>query len=187
MAIYFDGTGKENTKQTAALAAKRAKELEISEFVVASNEGPSAWALIDALQGNGIGVIVVTHVAGFREPFTMEMEAAEAEKLSATGAKVVTATHALSGVERAFTNKRQGTWPALIIADTLRLFGQGMKVAVECAIMAADAGAISGRRIISIGGSGRGADTAIVLTPGHATSLFDQVKIHEIICKPNLY
>ena len=129
---------------------------------------------------------VVTHVAGFREPFVMEMDGVERDRLSATGAVVVTATHALSGVERGVNKKYQGAYPALIMADTLRLFGQGMKVAVECAIMAADAGTLSGSRIVSMGGTGRGIDTAIVMTPGHSATLFEQVKIHEVICKPAL-
>lgn len=187
MGTYFDGTGKEYTAHVAKLSVARAKELGVAEFVVASNKGPSSWALIEALGGNGTGVTVVTHSAGFREPFAMEMEAVEREKITATGATVITATHALSGVERAFSNKHQGAYPALIMADTLKLFGQGVKVAVECAIMAADAGALSGGRIVSIGGSGRGADTALVMTPGHSLTLFEQVRIHEVVCKPNLF
>ena len=187
MTTYFDGAGKEFTDKTAQLAVARAKELDVSEYAISSNMGASAWALIDALEGNGTGITVVTHSAGFREPYQMEMEPSERDRLATTGAKVVTATHVLSGVERGLSKKHQGTYPAMIIAETLRLFGQGMKVAVECAIMAADAGALSGNRIVSIGGTGRGVDTAVVMTPGHATSFLGQLKIHEIICKPNLY
>ncbi len=187
MTKYHDGIGKEFTEETARLSVERAKELGISEFVVASNMGPAAWALIDALDGDGFGVTVVTHAAGFGAPFVMEMNKDERQRLSETGAEVVTAAHALSGVERGFSSKHQGTYPALIMADTFRLFGQGVKVAVECSIMAADAGKLSGAKIVSIGGSGRGADTALVITPGHAAKLFEQMKIHEIICKPGLY
>jgi uncharacterized protein len=175
------------TDETVRHAVARAKELEITEFVVASGRGPSAWALIEALGGDGTGVTIVTLAAGFKAAFTMEMPDTERKKLSETGAVVVTASHVLSGVERSFGRKHQGTYPALIMADTLRLFGQGMKVVVECAIMAADAGTLSGGKIISIGGSGGGADTAVVMTPGHAATLFEQVKIHEVICKPDLF
>jgi uncharacterized protein len=52
--------------------------------------------------------------------------------------------------------------------------------------MAADSGNLSGKRIISIGGSSNGADTALVLTPACQSDFFD-IKIHEIICKPGLY
>lgn len=187
MSAYFEGTGKEFTEDTAKLAVAKARELGITEFVVASNVGPSAWALIKELGGDGTGVTVVTHVAGYREPFVMEMDGAERKKLTATGAVVITTTHALSGVERGVNKKYQGAYPALIMADTLKLFGQGMKVAVECAIMAADSGTLSGGRIVSMGGTGRGMDTAIVMTPGHSSSLFAHAKIHEVICKPALY
>ena len=77
-------------------------------------------------------------------------------------------------------------YPVLLIADTLRLFGQGTKVAVEVSIMAADAGMLSGSDIISIGGSGRGADAALVLKPAHQNNFFD-LRIREIICKPRSF
>jgi hypothetical protein len=72
------------------------------------------------------------------------------------------------------------------MADTLRLFGQGIKVAVEVAVMAADAGALTGNDIISIGGSGRGADAALVLKPAHQNNFFD-MRIREVICKPRSF
>lgn len=182
--MYFDGKGPNFTSETAKLAVERAKELGIDEFVVASNMGPSAWAVIEALGGSGKGVTAVTHSAGWKEPFKPEMADSERQKLIDAGAAVVTTAHAFSGVARSLNNKLQGPFTGQIIADTLRLFGQGMKVAVECALMAADAGTLKGGRIIAIGGSGRGCDTAIVMSPGHTNSMFDQVKIHEVICKP---
>jgi hypothetical protein len=38
---------------------------------------------------------------------------------------------------------------------------------------------------MAIGGTGTGADTAVILTPAHASEIFS-VKIHEIIRKPRL-
>ena len=71
-------------------------------------------------------------------------------------------------------------------ADTLRLFGQGTKVAVEIAIMAADGGALSGKDIVSIGGTGHGADTALILKPANQSHLFD-MRIREVVCKPGTF
>ena len=65
------------------------------------------------------------------------------------------------------------------------MFGQGTKVCVEIALMAADAGALIGKPVLCIGGSGTGADTALILTPVHQKD-FLNMKIHEIICKPHL-
>ena len=71
-----------------------------------------------------------------------------------------------------------------IIAHVLRLFSQGVKVACECACMAVDEGLVSsGEEAVSIGGTGKGADTAIVLKPSNTHTFFDS-RILEIICKP---
>ena len=71
-----------------------------------------------------------------------------------------------------------------IVAHTLRRMGQGVKVAVEVSVMAADAGLIpTGGEVIAIGGSGKGADAAIVLKPAHMNNFFD-LEILEIIAMP---
>jgi hypothetical protein len=108
------------------------------------------------------------------------------EDLQEKGVIVVQATHALSGVERSLAQKHSGIYPVLLIAETLRLFGQGTKVAVEIAIMAADAGVLSGNDIVSIGGTGRGADCALVLKPANQSDVFD-MQIREIVCKPRVF
>ncbi len=105
-------------------------------------------------------------------------------KILERGGKLLTATHALSGVERAIRKKFGTVMPLEIMAHTLRLFGEGTKVCVEITIMAADAGLISvDREIIAIGGTGRGADTALVIKPATASRFFE-LQIKEIIAKP---
>jgi hypothetical protein len=99
---------------------------------------------------------------------------------------VIAASHALSGIERSVAFKHSGIYPVLLIADTLRLLGHGTKVAVEIAVMAADAGALSGNDIISIGGTGKGADTALVVKPAHQNNFFD-LRIREVVCKPRTF
>ncbi len=148
---------------------------------MASTTGFTAYRAIELLQG--FRLVVVTSHCGFNEPFRNEMAKDVKEDLENKGIVVVSASHALSGVERSIAKKHSGAYPVLIMADTLRLFGQGTKVAVEVAVMAADAGALSGNDIISIGGSGGGADAALVLKPAHQNNLFD-MKIREVICKP---
>jgi hypothetical protein len=52
--------------------------------------------------------------------------------------------------------------------------------------MAADAGLVTvGETCIAIAGSGRGADTAIVLIPANAQQFFD-LQMMEILAKPRL-
>ncbi len=86
-----------------------------------------------------------------------------------------------------FPKKYQGLYPALLIADTLKLFGQGTKVAVEISIMAADAGALSGNDIVAIGGTIKGVDTALIIRPANQSDIFTDLRIREIICKPRTW
>ena len=182
--MYFDKPGKSNTKQTLKLAFERARNLGIDEVVVASTKGDSAYMAFEIF--TECTIVVVTYHCGFRTPFQNEMSATTRADIESKGMKVVSATHALSGVERAVAKKHGGIYPALLIADTLRLFGQGTKVAVEIAIMASDAGVLTGRDIVSIGGTARGADSALVLKPANQTDLFD-LRVREIICKPRTF
>lgn len=182
--MYFDKPGKDNTDQTLKLAAKRAKELSINEVVVASSSGFTAGKAIEIF--DGCRLTAVTYHSGFKEPFKNVMSADVKADLQNKGITVISAGHALSGIERSIAKKHSGVYPVLMIADTLRLLGQGTKVAVEVAVMAADAGALTGKDIISIGGSGHGADSALVLKPAHQNNFFD-MRIREVICKPRAF
>lgn len=179
--MYFDHAGKANTRQTLELAYERGRSLGLNEVVLASTKGDTAYQAHEIF--NGFKIVVVTYHCGFKKPFQSVMPSATRSDLEAKGMTVVSATHALSGVERAVAQKHGGIYPALLIADTLRLFGQGTKVAVEVAIMAVDAGTLTGNDIIAIGGTARGADAALVLKPANQTHLFEML-IREIICKP---
>jgi hypothetical protein len=139
------------------------------------------------LNDRGIQIICVTRVHGSPEVGRSEMPAEVRRELTDLGITLLTATHVLSGAERGISRVFGGTYPVEIIAHTLRLLSQGVKVGVEIAVMALDAGLIPyGEPVVAIGGTGRGADTAIVVTPSHASSIFD-TKINEIICKPSYY
>jgi hypothetical protein len=180
--MYFEKPGKDNTRRTLELAFERGRQLGLDEVVLASTKGVTAQLAHEIFKG--FKIVVVTYHCGFKTPFQMVMPADTRADLEKRGMTVVSATHALSGVERAVTKKHSGIYPALLIADTLRLFGQGTKVAVEVSIMAADGGALSGRDIVAVGGTARGADTALVLKPANQSGLFD-LRIREIICKPS--
>ena len=184
--MYFKSSGPENTGETIKIAVREAIERKVSHIVAASNTGDTVFALVEETQKQGYGgrIVCVTHVCGFAGNGKNELADENREKLEKQGIRVCTAAHALSGVERCLSRKFQGVYPVEIIAHTLRMLGQGMKVCVEISVMAMDAGLIPyGNPVIALGGSGRGADTAVVLTPGYSNTALDS-KIHEILCKP---
>jgi hypothetical protein len=186
---YFEKPGgDENTEKTLALAKRRAEELGIKTIVVASTTGSTAVKAINAFEG--YKVVVVSHVTGMREPDTQEFTGDNRRIVEQKGGIMVTASHAFGSIHRAL--RVTGAPPAPtsaigdIIAMTYRTFGQGMKVACEIAAMAADAGQVrTDEEIISIGGTGRGADTAVVVQPSY-THRFFNLRVKEIICKPRL-
>ncbi len=179
---YFEHRGRGNTEQVLELARRRAEELGIGVVVVPSTSGNTAETALPLLAG--LQVVVVSHSTGYTEPGRQEMPAQVREGLEARGAQVVTTTHAFGGVGRS-VRKKFDTWQAEeLIAQTLKRFGEGVKVAIEVSLMAADAGLVSQHNeIVACGGTGRGLDTALVLRPTHAQTFFD-LEILEIICKP---
>ena len=181
---YFDAPGPHNTAEVLRLVAARAGELGIRRIVVPSTTGATALAAADALAG--LGLVVVTHEAGFARDGEQEFPPDARRALQARGVQVHTVTHAFGGLSRAMRTRFNTHVIGDIIANTLRVFGQGMKVSIEITLMAADCGAVrTDEPIIAMGGSDRGLDTAIVCTPVNAQRFFD-LKVHEILCKPRL-
>ena len=179
---YFETPGKQNTESVLELVKTYAQAEGIRDIVVASTTGETGVKASKVFKG--FNVVVVSHHVGFREPGVWELKEENRRKILENGAKILTATHALSGVERAVRKKFATIMPLEIMAHTLRLFGEGTKVCVEITIMAADAGLIPvDREVIAVGGTGRGADTALVIKPATASRFFN-LEIREIIAKP---
>lgn len=192
--MLWERKGRQNTVSTVKAALERARELGVRHIVVASNSGDTAEKFLDqglagksvdqGLLNQGLEVVCVTHHTGFAVPGENEMAPEKRRELQEKGVQVLTTTHLLAGVDRALRLQFGGVYPAEIIATTLRMFGQGVKVCVEIATMALDAGLIPyGEEIISVAGSARGADTACVIVPAHARDFFKTV-VKEIICMP---
>lgn len=182
--IYFKSTGGKNTGRTLEIAAGRAEELGIRNAVVASSSGRTGLMAVELF--NVKNLVVVTHSTGFMEPDHQELQPEYRTQLEKAGVKLLTCQHALGGVGRA-VRKKLGTYELEeIIAYTLRIFGEGTKVAIEIALMAADAGLISTKEpCIAVGGTSRGADTAILLHPANAQTFFD-LRVIEFLAKPRL-
>ncbi len=178
--MYFQSKGVENTEAAVKLAIETAKERGIRHVVISSNTGNSAMLFAKS----GLHVVCVAHTYGFVEKGKNELTDEMRQTLKENGIDALTATHVLSGAERSISKRYGGASPVEMMAHTLRMFGQGTKVCVECSTMALDAGLIPyGEEIIALGGTRRGVDTALIVSPEHADSILD-TKIHQIICKP---
>jgi hypothetical protein len=184
--LVFEDAGKHNTEATLRVARERALALGIRQVVVASSHGTTAREAQALFASDGIQVIAVSICHGWEsEGWTMAAETKD--ELQEMGVVVHTGIHALGdSVGSAFSEKYGGRVPEEIVRDTLYRFSQGMKVAVECLLMAADAGLLDmGREVIAIGGTDSGADTAIVCKPAYPRT-FHELEIREILAKPRV-
>ena len=173
------------TQSTIVRVMEHLDESDIQHVVVATTSGETGVRFAEALAGRDVRVVAVTHHVGSKGGDIDQLDANDRARLEELGADIVTAGHALSGVPRSISKTFGGTTPAETIAHTLRLFGQGMKVCVEIAVMAADAGKIpTDKDVICVGGPGSGADTAVVLKPAHMNTFFE-MRMREILCFPN--
>jgi len=128
-------------------------------------------------------------MSGFTRPGEWEFSSQTAIILRKKGVKIVTGTHALSGLERALSrsNRVGGGSRTEAIAEALRrIVAVGLKVAVECVLIAADQGVIGVEdEVIAVGGTASGADTVCVIRPAHTASFFD-LQVREIVAMPRV-
>lgn len=181
---YFDHAGPLNTDDAIRVARERAEEMGIKNLVVASTSGDTGVKVFASFKDLEINMVVVTLHAG-RWPIYRKPDFRKLEKLKEKGVKVLTCTHAFLGnVEMAIREKFGGVQPSELIAQTFCTLSQGMKVAVEITLMAADANLIPVTdEVMAIAGTGGGADTVIILKPSHTNRFFD-VEIREIVAMP---
>jgi len=184
--LYFLKAGPINTEVTVKAALRRAKERDIKKILIATCTGKTPLMALKWAEP-GIKLIAVSHVTGFAKPNHQELSTEVRRELEEQGVSVLTCQHAFGGVGRGIRNKL-GTYQVdEIMAFTLRLFGQGAKVGVELALMAADAGLVrTDEDVVTISGTGSGADTALIVQPANSFHCLD-LKVKEIICKPAVF
>lgn len=182
--VYFEKKGPENTDAALRLAVEAARTLGIGRLVVATTAGGTPRHLMEQIDHDGLDVTVVAYAYGQKAPGSHPMPEELRQALTAHGFHVHSAAHALSGAERSLSGTFGGVFPVEIIAHTLRMFSQGVKVCVEICAMAADAGyVVSGQPVVAVAGSGSGADTVLVIRP-EVSSRILQTRIDRVICKP---
>lgn len=184
---YFNVPGPENTDDCIQCAIERASELGIHTIVVASTSGATAVKFLQGIKGTTLSLIVVSHAVGFSEPGVWEFDPSNKEILQKAGVRIVTGTHALSGLERSLSRSSRvgGGSRTEAVAEALRrVISGGLKVAVECVLIATDQGIISpAEEVIAIGGTINGADTVCVIKPSHTAAFFD-LQVREIVAMP---
>ncbi len=182
--IYFEKPGRLNTDACLQVVREVIEEGRIRDVVVASTTGETGLRFSGALKDRGLNMVVVTHSHGFKEPNTLEIPEDTVRRIRENGAKVYTGTMITHSLETALSKKFSGLYPTLIVAQTLRRFGEGPKVCCEIAMMASDAGLIpEGAEVLTVAGTGRGADTVMIIRSATSKRFLD-LRVLEILAKP---
>ncbi len=178
----FPKPGYKNSEKALEILKEAIKKYDVKEVVVASTHGTTGLQAAKALKGFGTKVIVVTHNVGFKEPGTLEMKPETRKEIESLGGVVYTGTMPFRNIGTAIRSTL-GYSQQDLIANTLRLLCQGIKVCVEIVMMAADAGLIGTEDVLAMAGTARGADTVALIKPASSNNLF-KIKIRDILAKP---
>lgn len=180
---YFETPGRENTSRCLEIVSGLLNE-GFSYLVVATTAGETGLLFAQKFEGKGINIVAVTHNVGYSGPNRDECSAEARKELTRLGVKIFTGTILSRGIEASFMKKHQGVYLGYIVAQTLRLLGQGIKVCVEIVVEACDAGLIpEWEHIIAVAGTGRGADT-VAIVEAHPSDRFLDVRVRQILAKP---
>jgi hypothetical protein len=183
---YFEKPGKGNTEACLDIVDKAIDDYSYKHVVVASTNGDTGVLFAEKLKGNDINLVVVTHSYGFREPNSIELTNEARKRIIDAGARIYTGTMITHSLETALAKQFSGVYPTLLVAQTLRRFGEGIKVCCEMIMMAADAGVIpENEEVVTIAGTGHGADAVAVIRSAASKRFFD-LKVLEILAKPRL-
>lgn len=186
----FEKSGPANTEKALQIAKKYADLLNIKDIVFASTTGTTAEKILDIFDPTQYNLVLITHTYHFvvrgGKSVPQEFDELKMEELRKKGLKIFSGTHAMAGIERNIRMKMNQWCFVEMMAYFLREnFSQGVKVCMEIASMAVDAGLIRDldKDIICIGGTGRGADTVCLIRPA-PTSMFDTLRVKAILAKP---
>jgi len=188
---YFDESGEENTQWVIEAVSQRLEVGGIRQVIIASTSGETAVAFARSLKGKA--ELICVSEAPYRREWGEEWPCLKQkfrQELESLGVNI------MDNVPYVFHNsvmeaaRWPNTSPERLVKETLYSFGQGMKVAVDVALTAVSCGyVVPYQDVIGVGGSGKGADTAIILRATYPASLFDKdpakrLEIKEIIAMP---
>jgi hypothetical protein len=155
-------------------------------LVVASTTGDSGAQAARRLAGKNLNLVVVGHSVGFKGPNLDEFLPEHHEEITRLGGKVLRATILTHSLDTSLADQFKGSAPTLLIANTLRRLGQGLKVCCEIVMEAVDAGLIPEEaEVVAAAGTARGWDTVAVLKSA-ASKRFLKLSVLEIWAKPRV-
>ena len=172
-----------DTTEVLQCAREYAIEHGIEDVIVASTTGETGAEAARVFDDDERNLVVVGHSTGYAEPNEQEIADEHRETIESAGGAVFVGPMVFSNVGRAIA-EQNGSSAHEVVADVLRLFGQGCKVTLECVLMACDAGLVDVEKpVLSIAGTGDGADTVFLIHSANSLDFFD-ARVLDVVAKP---
>jgi hypothetical protein len=193
---YFAKPGPANTDAVIqTVAAYLSEKAPTVPVVVASITGRTALGLREGIADSSVPIVCVTGPPCWQVYPDREYPLISEEmrrKLKKTGISIVDSVPSCLSDTMEFSYARYGfrspTW--ILVETLLAIGGYGLKTAVECILMATDAGLLPPfTEVVSIAGTERGADAAIVARSSFSSTVFSsdpgkRFVVHEILAMP---
>jgi len=201
-AYFFDTWGEENTNAVIDIILKRLKLGDIRSIVVASCTGKTAIKVAETLQKSKIKANLIC-VTGPQEywrrtyPQNPLLGEPQRNKLENLGVKIIDDVMEPLQESLLFRNwwvkksiKMRGEYADLFWMTLICVGGHGFRTAIEVVFTAVEVGLVKeGEKVLSIAGTGTGADSAIVMK---ASKFKDAVgidpekrlKVYEVLAMP---
>ncbi|NVM20854.1 MAG: hypothetical protein HWN68_03625 [Desulfobacterales bacterium] len=181
---YFEKPGPQNTRACMDILYKLIHEDGYKDAVVASTSGQTGVTAARTLGGEDVNLVVVAHSVGFLKPNQDQFSDEAYEEISRLGGRIYKGTILTHSIETALAKEFSGSYPSILIANTLRRLGQGMKVCCEIVMEAADAGLVDeGKEVVAVAGTAKGADTVAIIKSA-ASKRFLDLYVAQIVAKP---
>jgi hypothetical protein len=171
--VYFDRPGPRNTDELMGIIAKRLARGDVRHVAVATTSGRTALRAAELIHVPGVQIAAIAFQSEYW-PDHGKPDEKVVKQAEARGVKFIP-----DQPKAKYWHEVNGE-----SADSLRKFGQGIKVALESIMMAVETGLIpSGVKTIGVGGTAKGADAAVVATAAGPDNL-GRLFVHEILAKP---
>ncbi|MCK4390583.1 MAG: hypothetical protein KAV83_10155 [Desulfobacterales bacterium] len=181
---YFEKPGPHNTQTCTDILYKLVCDEGYKDVVVASTSGETGLIAARRLQGTGVNLVVVAHSAGFLGPNQDQFSDDAYQEITRLGGRIYKGTILTHSLETALAKEFSGSYPTLLIANTLRRFGQGIKVCCEIVMEAVDGGLVAeGKETVAMAGTVKGADTLAIIKSA-ASKRFLDLYVAQIVAKP---
>jgi len=168
--LSFDDYGPENTESVIEAVSKKIDDTGIRTVVLASSSGQTAIKFARKLEEKA-DIIAVSW---------RKMPTKNVNQLKDMNVKICNFEDYLPLHKKGMDQ----------IRNTLYLFGQGMKVCVEVALIAVDKGMIAkGQEVITVSGTDTGADTAAIIKATSTDEMLgpkieDRLEVREVFALP---